>query len=174
MFNTLAALGIIGIQLGIVLIILGWVTGASFVRQVARRAGIIVALIATSAALMSLIYQYGFGYEPCLLCWYQRIAIFPIAILAWTTNLRTSLLLKRQFLALAIPGILIAGLHVYIDVFPTGTDLCGAGPSCLARYVYEFGYITIPMMSFTVLAAILLMTVLALRYPQNDVVTLIK
>ncbi len=170
MFNTIAALGTVALQIGIVVTIVGWITRAPFVKLVARSAGLLVASIATLAVLLSLIYQYGFGYEPCLLCWYQRIAIFPTAILAWTANLRQSRLLQTQVFALAVPGALIALLHVYIDVFPTGLDLCGAtGPSCLARYVYEFGYITIPMMSLTVLLAILLLALLARYYPQERV-----
>ncbi len=171
MFNTIAALGIIALQIGIIVTVIGWAANARFISIIARYAGISIAVIFTSAALMSFIYQYGFGYEPCLLCWYQRIAIFPIAILAWTANLRKSLLLQTQLLILSIAGAAIALFHVYIDVFPTGLDVCGAtGPSCLVRYVYEFGYITIPMMSLTVLCAGVLLTLLAKYYPQNQVV----
>lgn len=171
MFNTIAALGIIALQIGIIVTVIGWAANARFVSTIARHAGISIAVIFTSAALMSFIYQYGFGYEPCLLCWYQRIAIFPIAILAWTANLRKSLLLQTQLLILSIAGAAIALFHVYIDVFPTGLDVCGAtGPSCLVRYVYEFDYITIPMMSLTVLCAGVLLTLLAKYYPQNQVV----
>ncbi len=170
MFNTIAALGIIALQIGIIVTIVGWMMRASFVSHIARHAGILIASLFTAAALMSFIYQYGFGYEPCLLCLYQRIAIFPIAILAWTANLRTSKLLQKQFLILSILGLLIAILHVYIDISPTGSDICGAGPSCLIRYVYEFGYITIPMMSFTTLGAGVLLVLLAKYYPQEGVV----
>lgn len=171
MFNTIAALGIVGLQVGIIVVLIGWSTRARFVSLVAQHAGILIASVFTAAAFMSFIYQYGFGYEPCLLCWYQRIAIFPIAILAWTANLRTSKLLQSQLLTLSVVGLLVAILHVYIDIFPTGLDICGAtGPSCLMRYVYEFGYITIPMMSFTVLATGVLLVLLAKYYPQEGVV----
>lgn len=173
MFNTIAALGIIGIQIAIIIIIIGWVIKAPFIALIARYAGVLIASLFTAAALMSFIYQYGFGYEPCLLCWYQRIAIFPIAILGWMANIRTQVLLQKQILILSSTGLLIAAFHTYIDVFPTGLDVCGAtGPSCLIRYVYEFGYITIPVMSLTVLAAGVLLTLLAIRYPQEGVVTL--
>lgn len=165
MFNTLAALGTIAIQIGIVATIIGWVTGAPFVRTIAKHSGMLIALIFGAGVIMSFVYQYGFGYEPCLLCWYQRIFIIPIAILAWTRTLRTSKTLQTQLLILSSIGLAIAALHVYIDIFPTGLDICGTtGPSCLMRYVYEFGYITIPMMSFTVLSAGLLLTLLAKKY----------
>ena len=171
MFNTFASVGIIAIQLAIVVIIIGWIARADFVRPIATHAGLIIAIIFTSATIMSFIYQYGFGYEPCLLCWYQRIFIIPIAILAWTATLRTNKLLQKQFLILSIAGFGIAVFHTIIDVFPTGIDACGAaGPSCLMRYVYEFGYITIPVMSLTVLSAGILLTLLAQRYPQQSLV----
>ena len=140
---------------------------------IARNAGHIIAIIFTLAVLMSFVYQYGFGYEPCLLCWYQRIAILPIAILSWTTNLRTSKLLQNQLLILSIAGFLVALFHTIIAIFPTGLDVCGAtGPSCLMRYVYELGYITIPVMSLTVLGAGILVNLVARRYPHVSVVKL--
>ncbi len=170
MFNTIAALGTIALQIAIVVIIIGWIMRAPFIRIVANYAGILLALIFSAAALLSFVYQYGFGFEPCLLCWYQRIAIIPIALLAWTANVRTSKLFQTQSLILLSAGTLVALLHVYIDIFPTGLDICGAtGPSCLMRYVYEFGYITIPMMSLTVLLSGLTLVLLARNYPQQDI-----
>lgn len=174
MFSTLLALSTIALQIGIIIVILGWILKARFVYQVSKHAGIILAVVFSGAAIGSFIYQYGFGYEPCLLCWYQRIAIIPTAILAWTTNIRKNTLLQRQVLILSILGLAVALFHIYIDISPTAADVCGAGPSCLVRYVYEFGYITIPVMSATTLAAGVLLALLAKRYPQNDVVTLIK
>ena len=170
MFNTIAALGTIALQIGIIILIIGWIARASFVQSIARHAGLLIAGIFSAATLLSFVYQYGFGYEPCLLCWYQRIAIIPIAILAWTADLRKSTLLQTQLLTLSVLGFIIAVIHVIIDVFPTGADICGAGPSCLIRYVYEFGYVTIPVMSATVLGAGILLTLLSKRYPQKDVV----
>lgn len=170
MFNTIAAIGTIALQVGIVVLIIGWITKSPFVATIAKHAGIILAVIFSAATLMSFIYQYGFGYEPCLLCWYQRILIIPIAILAWTADLKSNKVFQNQLLILSIIGFAIALFHVYIDVFPTGLDVCGAtGVSCLVRYVYEFGYITIPVMSATVLGVGILLTLLVKRYPQTVV-----
>jgi len=167
MFNTFAALGIIALQLGMSILIIGWILKAPFIKHVARHAGLIIAIIFSSATLMSLVYQYGFGYEPCILCWYQRIAIFPISILAWIANLRTSKILQTQILILSGLGFCVALFHVFVEQFPGGIDVCGTdGISCTVRYVYEFGYITIPVMSLTVLGVGLLLTTLAKRYPH--------
>lgn len=170
-FNTTVAISVIAIQIGIGVLILGMFTKAPFVKWVARHAHIILGVLFIGGSAASFVYQYGFGYEPCLLCWYQRILIIPIAILCLTGDIRKSPLLRTQVLTLAIIGLLVALFHNYIDIFPTGLDVCGAeGVSCLKRYVYEFGYITIPMMSATTLLAGILLTLVTKCYPQSTVV----
>ncbi len=82
--------------------------------------------------------------------------------------MRSSRLLQNQILILSVAGFVVALFHTIIDIFPTGLDVCGAtGPSCLMRYVYEFGYITIPVMSLTILAAGILLALVARRYPRT-------
>jgi len=106
------------------------------------------------------------------LCWYQRICIFPTAILLFTDDIRKSQLLQRQILILTGTGLLIALFHNYISLFPaSGIDVCGtSGVSCLNIYVSEFGFVTIPFMSAVVLLSGVLITVIAMRYPQKNIV----
>jgi disulfide bond formation protein DsbB len=171
MFDTFVALGTIAIQIFIIVMIIAWIMKAPLAVWIAKNSTRILALIFISSTIGSFIYQYGFGYEPCLLCWYQRIAIIPIAILSLTGTLTKSSMLRRQIVILASIGFAIALFHNYIDIFPgSGLDVCGAsGVSCLMRYVYEFGYITIPMMSATVLLTGILLPLIAARYPQAAV-----
>lgn len=171
MFNTIVALGTIALHIGLIALVIGWAIKARFVAYIAKHAGLFVAVLFTTATVLSFSYQYGLGFEPCLLCWYQRICIMPIALLAWTAPLRTSKLLQKQLLLLMGVGFAIALFHVILDVFPTGLDVCSpGGTSCLVRYVYEFGYITIPVMSLTTLAAGIVITLLAKYYPQQPLV----
>ncbi len=151
MFSTIVALGVIALQIGIVIFIALWISKSSLLLKIQEKSHIILATTFIGSALGSLLYEYSLGFEPCLLCWYQRIAIFGIAILSLTADIRKSDTLKKQVLLFSILGLGVAILHNYIDLVPSGLDICGAGPSCLKRYVSEFGYITIPMMSFTVL-----------------------
>jgi disulfide bond formation protein DsbB len=171
MFDKFVALGTIAIQIFIIVMIIAWIMKAPLAVWIAKNSTRILALIFISSTIGSFIYQYGFGYEPCLLCWYQRIAIIPIAILSLTGTLTKSSMLRRQIVILASIGFAIALFHNYIDIFPgSGLDVCGAsGVSCLMRYVYEFGYITIPMMSATVLLTGILLPLIAARYPQAAV-----
>lgn len=167
MFNTFVGLGIIALQIGILLFSFLWIKKSPLLKKVYPYVHIIIPFIFIGSAFGSLIYEYGFGYEPCLLCWYQRIAIFAIAILSLTGDVRNNKTLQKQIFIFSVAGILVALLHNYIDIFPTGVDICGSGPSCLKRYIYEFGYITIPMMSLTVLLSGAILSVFSLRYPQS-------
>lgn len=153
MFSTLVGLGVILLQIAIVIFIALWVSKSSLLLKIQEKAHIILAVTFIGSAFGSLIYEYAFGYEPCLLCWYQRIAIFGIGLLSLTSDIRKSKTMQKQVLLFSLLGLGVAILHNYIDLIPNGLDICGTGPSCLKRYVFEFGYITIPMMSFTVLLA---------------------
>lgn len=131
--------------------------------MVAKKTPFILPSIFIASSIGSFIYEYGYGYAPCLLCWYQRLAIFGVAILATTANISTSALVRKQITIFSLFGIAVSLFHNFIDIFPSkGIDVCGVnGVSCLIRYVYEFGYITIPMMSLTVLVFGLLLVGIA-------------
>jgi hypothetical protein len=166
--NAAFAIGTIGLQIFLVAVIISAVTKTGFARWVTTNAHIVLRFVFIGAMVGSLVFELLLSYPPCLLCWYQRMAIFPIAILVLATDIRASALLRKQVLILSIIGFAIALFHNYIDIFPTGLDVCGSGTSCLARYVYEFGYVTIPMMSATVLLGGIVISVLAARYPQKS------
>jgi disulfide bond formation protein DsbB len=168
MFTTLVAIGIIVLQIAIVVFVILWKQKSPLLKKIYDNAQIILPAIFIGSALGSLIFEYGLGYEPCLLCWYQRIAIFGVAILSLTGDIRKNKLLQKQVLVFSIVGLVVAMIHNFIDIFPSGVDLCGAGPSCLKRYIYEFGYITIPMMSFTVLLAGILLSVFIFKYSKSN------
>lgn len=171
MFTTIVAIGVVLMQLGIVFLIACILTKSPLLPTIAHWATTKVRVIFLASAISSLIYEYIFLYPPCLLCWYQRLAIFSIAILSFTGNLQKSALLRTQIAIMALFGTAVAVFHNIIDIFPTGVDVCGAtGPSCLARYVYEFGYITIPMMSLTILVLALIFVYIAKKYPQPGAV----
>jgi len=121
---------------------------------------IVLGFLATlGALLMSLYYSNVVGYEPCLLCWYQRIFLWPQAFVFGLALLKgKDKSVIDYMLALSVIGILIAIYHIYIE--QGGTDILGCGAtegavSCARQYVREFGYITIPVMSLTTYAGLI-------------------
>lgn len=122
------------------------------------RVGQWVALaVSLSAVAGSLVYSNIIGYEPCVLCWWQRVFLYPIPILLVVALYKREII-SRYVAVLAVPGAVLAAYHYYGQMFNISALPCAApvagGVSCASRYVFEFGYITIPMMSFTVFALI--------------------
>ena len=116
-------------------------------------------LISLVAVLGSLFYSELMGFEPCVLCWWQRIFLYPLLIIFGMAIWKR---LPGAFLY-AIPLTILAGLialyHAYAPKI-LGSSLlpCLAeGGDCFKVYVSAFGYITIPVMSLTVVAYILLL-----------------
>lgn len=114
--------------------------------------GLVISLMAT---LGSLYYSDILGYEPCKLCWYQRIFMYPqpfLFVLAlWR---REPTRIWPYSTLLSIVGGAIALFHYYIQTStaPLVTLPCSAlgySASCTQTFAVELGYITIPMMALT-------------------------
>lgn len=120
------------------------------------RWGMRVAFITASGAVAaSLIYSEVAGYAPCVLCWWQRVFLYPLVPLFGLALLRTDRGAVRYGWALAVPGALLALYHTVLSYISTDGACDPSGVSCAARYVWEFGYITIPLMSFTAFVLVL-------------------
>lgn len=112
------------------------------------------ALVAGAATAGSLIYSEVYLFEPCRLCWYQRIAMYPLTLtlaIGWWRS-------DRNVLRYVIPPALIgAGISVWhlANQWITPGTTCGVGASCSVRYVTEFGFVTIPFMALSGFIAII-------------------
>lgn len=89
--------------------------------------------------------------EPCHLCWFQRICLFPLALILGIACYRSFFGIAEYVLPLVCIGFLLACYHVLIQEVPgwNALDLCGAGPSCSEKYNIGLGPITIPMLAAT-------------------------
>lgn len=108
-------------------------------------------LLGLAAVGGSLFYSEIVGFEPCVLCWWQRVFLYPQAVIfgiaLWMKD--------RKVFAVSVALTLLAGIialyHSYVYWGGTSILPCTAlGGACSKVYVYEFGYITIPSMSLTV------------------------
>lgn len=115
----------------------------------------IVALVST---LGSLYYSGVAGFEPCDLCWYQRIAMYPLAVILGIGAATKDRFVRRYAYPLAAVGAAIAGYHYLLHHFPSlETAACGSRVPCTAPYVWRWGFISLPLMA---LAGFLLILVL--------------
>ena len=118
-------------------------------------------LIAAVATAGSLFFSYVMGFAPCVLCWYQRIFLFPLVIVLARGLFPLDRAVVRYALPLATLGWLVAGYHnlVYAGIVPEGLQPCIQGVSCTEEYLELFGFLSIPMLSwlgFTALTGILI------------------
>lgn len=104
-----------------------------------------VALVASAG---SLYLSEIVGFVPCLFCWYQRIAMYPLVVVLGVGMLRGDASAWRYALPLSVIGALIAAYHVAIQLRPSmDVGVCSEGVSCSARYLAVFGFVSIPVMA---------------------------
>ncbi len=129
----------------------------------------IVVLVAT---LGSLTYSDIIGYEPCKLCWFQRIFMYPQVFLLGTALIKKEKIIVDYSLVLSALGGLIAGYHYLLQLGIAPALPCSAvgySVSCSKQFVLQFGFISIPYMALSAFALIAGMFLMA-RLKKNQVV----
>jgi disulfide bond formation protein DsbB len=103
------------------------------------------------ATLGSLYFSEVLHFIPCTLCWYQRIFMYPLAIILGIAFYRNDSGIYRYVLPLSIIGMIISGYHIALQKLPylQEFEMCKTGVPCSKDYLNLFGFITIPMMAFT-------------------------
>lgn len=118
----------------------------------------LAALVAGTAMIGSLFFSEVLGYPPCTLCWYQRIAMYPLAPLLGIAAVRRDLSVRLYAWVLAGSGLLISVYHYIIQWMPdleaTG---CAVDNPCTAVFVREFGFVSIPFMALCGFIAVIVL-----------------
>ncbi len=125
-------------------------------------------LISLIASLSALFIGEILGQEPCNLCWYQRIAMFPLALLLGIAILNNDTTVRRYALPMAAAGGAIALWHtlVYLGVVSAAIVPCSAeGPSCTGEGMTILGGIPLPVISLTCFVVI---TILLFQLPGTN------
>ncbi|MBW2614468.1 MAG: disulfide bond formation protein B [Deltaproteobacteria bacterium] len=108
-------------------------------------------LLVSVSATISLFFSSVLEYEPCVLCWYQRICLFP-QVLIFAAGLFPAFdkSVIKFALPLTIAGGLTAFYHtlLYAGIIPENLQPCSKGVSCTEKYFELFGFVSIPMLSF--------------------------
>ena len=127
----------------------------------------VAAVVAATAMAGSLYLSEGAHLLPCKLCWYQRSAMYPLAVVLVVAALRRDWGVRPYALALAVVGPLISAYHYLIERRPSlevGSS-CDPTNPCTLTLVWKFHYISIPFMAFS--AFVLVATILlAARQPD--------
>ena len=117
------------------------------------------------ATLVSLYFSEVMKLPPCILCWYQRIAMYPLVILLAVGIISKDTKVYRYVLPLSISGLLIAVYHnlLYYKILPESAAPCTLGVSCTTKFIEWFGFVTIPLLSLTAFVIITVLMILSIK-----------
>ena len=152
--------GVGAVLIVIARIIAGRVPVAAAIGRVVigRRAELTFA-VAAVAMVGSLYFSESVGYVPCRLCWYQRIAMYPIAVVALVGLLRRDRGARWYILPMAVVGAAISTYHVLIEWgWLNDSESCALfGPSCADVWFESFGFVTLALMALSGFVSIIVL-----------------
>ncbi len=124
---------------------------------------------ALAAMLGSLYFSEIANFPPCVLCWYQRICMYPLVVILGFAIVKKARDLVLPAFVLAGVGWIISIYHnlLYYKILPEAAAPCIAGVSCTTKFIEWFGFITIPLLAFLGFTAILIGLIIYWRSQRN-------
>lgn len=128
-----------------------------------------IGIVAAASTFGALIFQLVYDTEVCILCWWQRVWMFPILIIVPVALYYKSKISHVMVLISSALGLFFAGYHYYYHFqgFVLGNMLSlpcstyGLLPSCTNTPILIFGFITIPFMAMISFFSILVISIIA-------------
>jgi disulfide bond formation protein DsbB len=125
--------------------------------------------VAVVATLGSLYYSEVVHLPPCNLCWYQRIAMYPLVVVLGVAALRSDRGVRRYALPVVAVGAALSVYHYQLERFPSQGGLaCFVDAPCTTVWVWRFHYISIPFMALSAFALIATLLLLAGRPDMGE------
>lgn len=154
LFGLLALLGIAFLVVVAVLFVVSRISGGLPEGLVSLRVAIgdLALPFAFAVALVcmggSLYLSEIANYPPCLMCWYQRIAMYPMVLLMGIAALRKDSGIKWYSVPLGLIGVSISIYHYLIEWFPDSVaHACTEDVPCSTVWFRKFGFLSIPAMA---------------------------
>lgn len=118
-------------------------------------------VIATVSTLGSLFFSEIMMFPPCVMCWYQRIFMYPLVVILLVALMPLDTKVTRYALPLTFGGLFFALYHnlLYYKILPESVQPCSQGVSCTSDYINWFGFITIQLLAlvgFSLIAVLLI------------------
>ena len=113
-------------------------------------------LVAAVATAGSLYFSEVANYVPCRLCWFQRIAMYPLAVILLIAAIRRDRAIRWYAMPLAAVGACVSIYHYLVEWHPRlEGDVCDPTNPCSLVWFREFGFVTLPFMALCGFAAII-------------------
>ena len=123
-------------------------------------------LLVSVSATISIFFSSVLEYQPCVLCWYQRIFLFPL-IFIFAAGLFPTF--DKSVIKYALPLTIVGGMTalyhtlLYAGIIPESIQPCSQGVSCTERYFELFGFVSIPMLSFFAFSTLVTLLIILKR-----------
>ena len=141
---------------------------AGLYEDVSHAALWIAALVAIVTMTGSLYYSEVAHFVPCKLCWYQRIAAYPLTIVLLVAAIRRDRRVWRYVVPLAAVGAGFAAYHAQLQAFPEQTSsFCTVTEPCTTRYVWEWGFVSLPLMALSAFVFIITLVLIARSHDED-------
>ena len=125
--------------------------------------------VAAIATFGSLYFSEIVGYEPCRLCWYQRIAMYPLGPIRAVAVARRDAGVRWYVIPLALIGAAISTYHYFLEWFPQiDTGACHVGVPCTNVWFRELGFVSLPFLALTAFLLIIVFLAIPLRARDRD------
>ena len=122
----------------------------------------LAALVAIVTMAGSLYFSEVAHFIPCKLCWYQRIAMYPLGITLLVAAIRRDTRVWWYVVPPAVIGALFAIYHTQLQAFPhQHSSFCTVTEPCTVRYVWEFGFVSLPLMALTAFTLVITLVLTA-------------
>ena len=116
-------------------------------------------VLALASSVLTLYYSDVLGILPCGWCWFQRVALYPQIFLFGIALWKRDRSIADYSIALSIFGLIVALYQHYLQLGGSSVLPCpasGAG-DCGQRFMFEFGYITFPLMAASLFAFLIVL-----------------
>ncbi len=108
-------------------------------------------------------------YLPCTLCWYQRIAMYPLVVILGIAAVRRDIDVRIYAIPLALIGALISSYHYLLEWFPQiDTGACSAVIPCTQVWFREFGFVSMPLLALIAFGLIITFLLIPPRSSSTD------
>ena len=170
--NYLLALGTLVMQIGVVFFLAVYCLRSRYkvlqdISESLAEWGMLLALVLSGLASGLTVYYSGvLGILPCPLCWWQRAFLYPQVVLFILALWKRDVRIADYSIALSIVGMAVALYQHALQTMPSGVLPCPAvseGVSCAQRIIFEFGYITFPLMATTIFASLIVLLLFVRR-----------
>ncbi len=117
----------------------------------------------------SLWFSEAAHFTPCELCWYQRIAMYPLVVVLGVAAWRREASARIIALVLAGAGLAVNVWHNVIETFPSaGVGSCDPNNPCTLRWVQGLGFWTIPRLATVCFVLIIVLTLVDHLYAPTE------